>query len=295
MLAAASTWCRVEAFAAQRAQRRQHPWLTRALDSVQRVSGAALGTALNVDEKSRLTVEIYDEDPALKADGNDLFEIESTLFARRLPPPPAHILVGACGSGREAVALAAQGYGVNAFDPACECVAESCRRLGDRARVRAMSYEQLSALVLDGAGDDPWRGTRFDAVLLGCGSLSHVLDEREQRRLLRSLHALCPTGPIVASFLWVEERTSGPPAGCAARLGHRIGRSLARLRGMPPADDGRLSYRARRGFAYTFTRREFEELALCVDRQVAWERHAGRPSLYATLLPIGTSRLSLDR
>ena len=289
LLAAASAWCRFEALAARQADNHQHPVFTRVLDSAQRVSGAALATALSVDEKSWLTVKIYDDPPALRADGNDLFEIESALFVQRLPRPPSRILVGACGTGRETVALTTQGYSVEAFDPAQECVTESCRRLAGRAGVRRLSYEQLSAIVLDGGNDDALRHARFDAVVLGCGSLSHVLDDREQRRLMQALHALCPTGPIIASFLWSEQPSAGPPTGRAARLGGRVGRAIARLRGIPPGDTRHMTYRARRGFAYTFTRRELEDLCLAADRRVIWERHAARPSLYATFLPIGAS------
>jgi SAM-dependent methyltransferase len=286
MLAAAGAWCRFEAYASQQAEMRGRPLLTRLLDSAQRVSGAAFATSLDLGEKSRLTVRIYDCAPPHEAAGNDLFDIESTLFARRLPRPPARVLVGACGTGREAVALQARGYRVEAFDPAEHCVAESTRRLAGRVPVRRLSYEQLSDIVLDGIDDDDGlRERRYDAVVLGCGSLSHVLDDREHRRLMQALHALCPSGPILASFLWVEDAAADPPQGRAVRLGNRIGRTIARLRRMAPCNNRRLSYRARRGFAYTFTRSEAEDLARGVGRRVAWER----PSLYATFLPIEAS------
>jgi SAM-dependent methyltransferase len=293
ILAAATAWCRLEAIASLQADLREHPFLTRTLDSVQRLSGAALAASLDTDEKSRLTVKLYDFYPAQKAAGNDLFEVESAVFARRLPRPPSRILVGACGTGREAVALAAQGYRVEAFDPADDCVAESRRRLAGRALVRRWSYEQLSAIVLDEARSNGLAHDRFDAVVLGCGSLSHVLEEREHRRLMQALHALCPSGPIIASFLSVERPSADPPVGRASRLGTRIGGTIAHMRGMLPGDSQRLTYRARRGFAYTFTKREVEDLALDVNRRVIWERHAARPSLYATFLPPGET-LSRD-
>jgi SAM-dependent methyltransferase len=288
ILAAAAAWCRLEAFAANLAETHSHPLVMRVVDSAQRVSGAIWTTALDVNEKTWLTVRIYDDCSAFRASGNELFEIETNLFANRLPRPPARILVGACGTGREAIALAARGYDVEAFDPADDCVTDSDSRLAGRGRVRQLSYEQLSAIVLDGATVDPLGDTRFDAVVLGCGSLSHVLDPCEQQRLMRALQTLCPLGPIIGSFLWVTEPTERP-IGMAARLGTRIGRAIARMRGLPPGDLGCLSYRARRGFAYTFTQREFEELALNVQRRVAWEQYAARPSLYATLLPIDAS------
>ncbi|HET7525333.1 MAG TPA: hypothetical protein VFK10_05255, partial [Burkholderiaceae bacterium] len=75
VLAAASAWCRIEAIAARQADNWQHPLLSRVLDSAQRVSGAAWGMALNAEEKSLLTVAIYDDRPALKAEGDALFEI----------------------------------------------------------------------------------------------------------------------------------------------------------------------------------------------------------------------------
>jgi SAM-dependent methyltransferase len=284
ILAAAAAWCRLEARAAHQADKRPHALLVRVIDSVQHLTGALWGTALSVEEKAWLTVRIYDDCPAFRAPGNELFAIESDVFKRRLPQAPSRILVGACGTGREAVALAAQGYRVDAFDPAEDCVAESGRRLGGQARVRRLSYEQLSEIVLDGAAIDPFGSNSFDAVVLGCGSLSHVLDEREQRRLMQALHALCPSGPIIASFLWIDD-AAVPPIGRAMRLGGRIGRAIARLRGLTARDGGRLNYRARRGFAYTFTKHELEELALGIHRRVAWEPHAGRPSLYATFLP----------
>jgi len=290
ILAAARAWCRLEAFASRCADDRRHPVFARLFDSAQRASGAMLASALSTDEKSRLTVRIYDGDPAQKTAGNELFDIESALFARRLPPPPSRVLVGACGTGREAVALLAQGHGVEAFDPAADGVAESRRRLAGRARVHRLSYEQLNAIVLDGTGGDGLHRDRFDAVVLGCGSLSHVLEEREQRRLMQALQALCPSGPIIASFLWINEPVADPPAGRAVRLGHRVGSTIARLRGLPHGEGPRLSYRARRGFACTFTKREIEDLARAVGRRVAWEQHAGRPTHYATFLPNGADR-----
>jgi SAM-dependent methyltransferase len=287
MLGAARAWCRLEALAAHWADRHPQAFWVHTVDSVQRLSGALWGHALSTEEKAWLTVRIYDDGRALKASGNELFAIESALFSRRLPPPPARILVGACGTGREAVALAAQGYRVDAFDPAEDCVAESSQRLAGRARVHRLSYEELSAIVLDGMANDPLGGRSFDAVVLGCGSLSHVLDPPEQCRLLQALNARCPSGPIIASFLWAEDQAA-PPIGRAARWGSGIGRSIARLRKLSAGYSG-LSYRARRGFAYTFTQRELEDLARDAQRCVVWEPHAGRPSLYATLLPVSAS------
>ena len=49
------------------------------------------------------------------AEGLHPFEEQAIL--RHFPPPPGAVLVGAAGAGREALALARQGYRVVAFEP----------------------------------------------------------------------------------------------------------------------------------------------------------------------------------
>jgi hypothetical protein len=130
------------------------------------------------------------------------------------------------------------------------------------------------------------RGARYDAVILGSGSMTHVLDPHEQERVLRSMCRLCPHGPILASF-FCEPEEAPVRTGRATRLGRSIGRALARLRSMPPSHSDRLSYRAHSGFAYTFTPRELEQLASAIGRPLAWENDDDqlRPFHYATFLP----------
>ena len=241
------------------------------LDSAQRLFGGICSEALTLEEKSWLTVRIYDLHRGYFDVGNDLHTWEEPWFRRRLPELPARVLIGACGTGREAVALAARGYRVDALEPAPDFVDESRRRLGDQAHVYKLSYEQLSDAVLDGRV--PVEGIPngpYDAVILGSGSLTHVLDADEQARLLASVSRLCPQGPILASFFCDTEEAS-VPAGRALRLGRSIGRALARARRMPPSHSDRLSYRAHSGFAYTFTPSEIERLARAIGRPLAWE------------------------
>src|SRR5262249_26439217 len=138
--------------------------------SAQRVFGGICSEALTLDEKSRLTVRIYDSHPAYFGVGNDLYAWEEPWFRRRLPASPAQVLVGACGTGREALALLARGYRVDALEPAPEFVDESRRRLGGRGRVYKLSYEQLSATVLEGAdAPEGVPDVGYDAVVLGSG------------------------------------------------------------------------------------------------------------------------------
>lgn len=255
---------------------------------MQRLTGAALTAALSRQEKSLLTCGIYDASPIYKELAPELFAVEELLFARDLPTPPARILVGACGAGREAIALAARGYCVHAFDPAPRFVAESRRRLGGGAAVARLSYEELNATILDEAPAPAPAGfapERFDAVVLGCGSLSHVLEVHEQRRLFRALDALCPSGPMISSFLWTKDG-GGEPAfvGRATRWGGAFGQTLARLRGMACDASPSLSYHAERGFAYTFTQREIEQLGRSVGRNVIWEQEDMQASPYASFV-----------
>lgn len=258
------------------------------LYSAERVCGGMFEASLSIEEKSRLTQRIYGFYPGYKSVGDALYPWEEIWFEARMPRPPARVLVGACGTGREAIALVERGYRVEAFEPALEFIAESRRRLRGRAHLTQMSYEQLSAVVLDGVQGigDGLHAARYDAVVLGCGSLTHVLDVREQLRLLQALDLLCPSGPILASFFCRHEAARSPSSpGRASQLGRRIGRAVARLRRIPPAEHDRLSYRAHSGFAYSFTRREIEALARSVGREVAWGEREMQPPYYATFLP----------
>lgn len=264
-----------------------HKFLLRLTESAQRMFGGVCAESLNIKEKSALTVRIYDAYPDYFSVGDKLYEWEEPWFGARLPAPPARVLVGACGTGREAVALANLGYQVDALEPARHFVEESRRRLGEHGHVYQLSYEQLSSIVLDGKNlsDGDFRPVHYDAVVLGSGSLTHVLDPDEQERLLRSMCSLCPDGPILASFFCDAEQGTAAPAGLATRIGRRIGRLIARTRGMSPAYSDRLSYRSHSGFAYTFTPSEIERLARAVRRDVAWQQE---PKMYrfhyATLL-----------
>jgi SAM-dependent methyltransferase len=272
-----------------RAIEASHRFGKRVHDSIQRVFAGLCAEALTVEEKSALTVRIYDAFPDYRSVGDTLYAWEEPWFASRLPPSPARVLVGACGTGREAVALAQRGYRVDAVEPAPEFVVESRRRLGARGQVFGASYEQLSALVLDAPdGARALQRSRYDAVILGSGSLTHVLEPREQQRILRAMSLLCPQGPILASFFCEDDDAGPPPTGRAMRLGRRIGRFIARARRLSGAPSDRLSYRAHSGFAYTFTPREIEQLARGIGREVAWEQGNMRPFHYATFLPPGS-------
>ena len=83
--------------------------------------------------------------------------------------------------------------------------AAACRaRLGPGDLLAECDYAALVDAVLDGAPTlaEPLVGRPYAAIVLGWGSLTHVLDPSARRRLLRACDRLCPTGPIVASA-WI--------------------------------------------------------------------------------------------
>jgi hypothetical protein len=249
--------------------------LQRALGGLMRGAGGFLSEALTQEERDELGAALYDHAFAA-APRSGLFLWERDWFARRLPPAPARLLVGGAGDGREAVALQSLGYLVDAFDPAARAAAACAARLGARARVAACRYEDLSRAVLE-PGDlaspaAPFASERYAAILLGWGSLTHVLEAAEQERLLAACDRLCPEGPILASF-WLRSTDEEPAPGRAERAGRALGRALGRLRGAEPADGMRFGWWF--GFAHAFGRAELEALAARAGRRVLWEEAAG--------------------
>ena len=117
---------------------------------------------------------------------------------------------------------------------------------------------------------------RVDAVILGLGSLSHVLDAQARTRLFEVLSEVCPTGPILASAL-------GPPKGMsieearregrAAKIGRRIGARLREARGLPAVDEGEIVFDAL-GFAKLFTREEMVAIGERAGRRTIFEEGA---------------------
>jgi hypothetical protein len=243
-------------------------------------TGAFLSELLTADEKTRLTKRLYNAFPHAKGTarapwGERLGAWEETWFARRLPKAPARILVGACGAGREAVGLIEKGFQVDAFDLAPRLASLTAGVVGDRGRVLTFSYEDLADAVLDNVSGTAatFGRERYAAVLLGWGSLTHVMDASQRARLFHALDILCPQGPILASF-WCTNgfapEMSAP--GRAEHCGYALGRIVARLRGTRPQYSSPQSFRLQRGFGYTFEPQEIDDLGLLINRQVLWEQ-----------------------
>ena len=251
----------------------------RARAALHRAAGAFLAAALTSEERSRLTIHLYNAHrPYRELGDNTLEPWERSWFARRLPPPPARVLIGACGDGREAKPLLEEGFEVDAFEPAAALAGVAARRLAGRGRVASFRYEDLSRAVLDGAATaDGFAKERYEAVILGAGSLTHMIDAGERRRLVRALDRLCPRGPILASFWRADQPApSWRPPGRLARGSHAIGRAVARARGIREPGGIALTFGRHYGFAYAFDPPELGELASLVGRSVIWEDHGTR-------------------
>lgn len=222
-----------------------------------------LDGGLSTAEKSLLGVELYDAAPHYRAVGS-LFDWEERWFDERLEAT-SRVLVGACGAGREVVALANRGHRVSGFEPARSLLSLASSRAPE-ADLWEDTYETWTSTS---------SAETYDAVLLGWGSISHVLDPVERIALLKECVRVCPNGPVLLSY-W--SRTSNPAAARARRVGAALGQ---RLGGCRPLGD---AYRSNIGFIHMFSAEELKDLADSVSRDLILE---GGPADYphATLLP----------
>jgi hypothetical protein len=230
--------------------------LRRAEHLIESWTGSVLRRALRDSEKESLSIELYEASFDPRNDHDGLYPWETQWFDRRLPSPPASILIGAAGAGREAVALQSLGYWLHAFEPS-ESAFRLCRsRLGSEL-VDQASYQDLIATVLREESTALRLGSssRFDAVLLGWGSFGHVLRRADRSELLRACDRIAPNGPILLSVF--EPRT--------------------------PSADGERYYTPWGGFLIRPPVDELERHAKALNRRLVVS--LGSPSSYVTLLP----------
>jgi hypothetical protein len=226
-------------------------------------------TGLDADEQTDLTISIYDHADQRK---ETLFPWELPWFDAALPRPPARVLVGGAGLGREVLALRGLGYDVDAFEPAPHslpqlraAVAAGTALTGSYADfVRAHQGEPSSLSTL--------AAQRYDAILLGWTSLSHLPEVAEHHALFEACDAACPHGPILASFFYSSE-ASVPRGGRARAWGTRIGRVVAKARGIERAAAACSSnhFLMHAGVVHVFDREELDALAHTVDRVLELE------------------------
>jgi putative nucleotidyltransferase-like protein len=169
------------------------------------------------EDRAGLTAAVYAEQQTYLPGGHrfqsGLFPWERKALDSPLFPRSGRVLVGAAGAGRELVALQERGFSVVAFDP-CAPFADAARSVADPAKSTVIhaSYADLVAAAEGRSGPlaEAITGAPFDAVVLGWGSLSHVLPSSERTSLLRAVHTLAPHAPVLTSFA-IEVDSSAPP------------------------------------------------------------------------------------
>jgi hypothetical protein len=188
----------------------------RKFDRLRSAAVLSLGSDRFFDEYNALTygadVSYRPDSPAFR---RGLFEFEETAIGRYFPPPPARVLVGGAGGGREVFALIDKGYSVVAFEPASSLVRMMLAERPSSPNLRAFrgSYTTLPALVtvsgdarvVSLADEGP-----FAAAIVGWTSFSHLRSDDERSETLRQFAAVT-TGPILVSYLPDPASIEVPP------------------------------------------------------------------------------------
>jgi len=121
---------------------------------------------------------------------------EEDLFARVLPRQ-GHLLIVGCAAGREAVALAKQGFTVVGIDPVpglIEAARHHAEAQGVQATFEARVISELAAFPKS-----------FDAIL--CSIYEHTPTRRRRIEMLRMLRRLVtPHGVIILAAGWHPNR-----------------------------------------------------------------------------------------
>jgi hypothetical protein len=152
--------------------------------------------------------------PDSEAFRSGLFDWEEDAVRRYFPAPPARVLVGGAGGGREPFALADKGYTVVAFDPAEPLVRGMAAARSD-ARLRAYCGSYSEMPILRGVGGealDLRYEPHFDAAIVGWSSFSHLRSDGERVEALRAFGAVTK-GPILVSYFPDPAATDAPPSG----------------------------------------------------------------------------------
>lgn len=203
------------------------------------------------------------------APGRPLFAWEEAWYRRDLPQPPARILVGAAGRGREVKWLVDRGYSVSAFEPVQQFLSD-LKSAGAEV-VTAASCEDL----VSGRAPLIVAGAPFDALILGWGSLGLIRGNRSQRAFLTMARELVPRGPVLLSYLG-----SAPGSGGT----RNVGRALARALGLSGRTSGERLY-SHLGFVHCFGTAELAALAAMTGNAFGHPPAAVGDYPHVTLVP----------
>jgi len=209
-----------------------------------------------------------------------LFAFEHAALEEYFPAPPASILVGACGGGRELFALVERGYRIAAaYDPVSpfiQTLRNDSRLLESKGRLCVGAHQDINAM--GPIAELRQSGNRVDAVIVGWGSYTHILGAEHRVEFLRSLRAVCPRGPVLVSFFV----GMGSEAERPQRFRSELRRILGTTGAMVEPGDG--LHRGSGGIHY-FTEPDFAtEVAMAGYRVRHWQEHAFAAA-HAILIP----------
>jgi hypothetical protein len=179
-----------------------------------------------------------------------LFPWEEDVLRRFFPTPPARVLVGGAGAGREPVALAALGYDVVAFEPVSALAGAASPSHGGGVQWYRAGYEDLPALesVEGGHAARLSELGPFDGAVFGWGSFTHLRTHADRSAALKAI-ADVTRGPILVSFIAVRASRGSRP--------RRIKSWLLARRGREPWDD----FSIHMGFRHPVSEEEVTALA----------------------------------
>lgn len=250
----------------------------RSLNALRSAAEGFFTHALTRPDKHALSAALYDQAPWFEGDA--LFDWERRWFDAQLPTAPARLLIGGAGSGREALSLVERGYDVDLFDPVPAMVERARRRLEARGwagRAFVSDYERLHER-LEAARDD--EALKYDAVLLGWGSFTHVLGPEHRRRTLLTLDGLCAHGPLLLSY-WGRGHVGAP--GLARGIAYEVGRWCGRMLGGEPHPEPGERYVTRIGFGVVLEQEELARHARVLGRSLDFTATAAQYA-HATLM-----------
>lgn len=262
------------------------PWIDKALRSIARgalevstgleeagkksrqAAGNLLAQLMSAEEREAFSMARYSANVWEPEAKRGLRAWEREWFSSTLPEPPARLLVAACGTGREMMALLDQGYEIDAFDGAEHALSVAKKECGRRARVVTATYRDLVAATLDGATNqlEAFARTNYSAVLLGWGSLTHVSGLTERGRVLQACASLTD-GPILTSFFSapVAEQKNAEADSWVQR-GRALGRNFGRGNGPAYVEFSHWG-----GFAEYLTKEELALHGAALRRHVEWD------------------------
>ncbi|MDP3278756.1 MAG: hypothetical protein Q8Q09_26430 [Deltaproteobacteria bacterium] len=255
-----------------------------------------LFAGVSPDKRSAVTQYAYNSQRNYLPGGsiyvNGLFSWEESLLANEHIPQSGRVLLGAAGGGREIQGLAQRGYDVTAFEPnpvLREGATQTATQFAGKAHVFDGRYEDLTEAT---RGHGPLASLKespaFDLVILGWGSLTHILEEKTHTQILRDCRALAPKAPLMMSF-FIRSESSAISQGKSDRARALIRRTLAPFRShQEPISQG-LGFESSGGFVYAFTETEIHALALKAGYEVALFSTQSFPHAILLPLPIATT------